>query len=92
MATKKTKLIEKRIGAGGESTFIANSRVRVADIVGMIPFVEEDDVVASIVRSLPTLNADQVRAAIEYWLTHKTEIDQLFAEEEELYRKMTSAK
>src|SRR5215471_7832860 len=86
MAAKKTKLIEKRTGAGGKSTFIANTRVRVADIVRMIPFVEEDDVVGSIVRSLPSLNADEVRAAIDYWLTHKTEIDCLIEEEEELFR------
>jgi uncharacterized protein (DUF433 family) len=85
MGTRKTKLIEKRTGAGGEATYIAGSRVRVADIVCMIPFVETDDVVQSLVESLPTLSEDRVRAAIDYWLTHKTEIDFEIKEEEAIF-------
>jgi uncharacterized protein (DUF433 family) len=94
MVAKKTKtsLIEQRMGAGGESSFVGASRIRVADVVRMIPWIECDDVVAGIIEQLPNLTAIEVRAAIDYWLTHKREIDELVAEEEALFRQMKSAR
>ena len=84
MTAKKTKLIEHRMGAGGESVYIAGTRVRVHDIVREIDFVEEDDVIHGILQALPHLTAEQVHAAIEYWLTHKREIDEHIRREDEL--------
>jgi uncharacterized protein (DUF433 family) len=86
MSTKKTKLIEQREGAGGVSSYVGRTRIRVADLVRKLPFIEEDDVVASIVSDFPQLTPEHVRAAFDYWLTHKREIDGLIQEEEELFK------
>jgi uncharacterized protein (DUF433 family) len=86
MAAKKTNLIEQRMGAAGISSYVGHTRIRVADLVRMLPFIVGDDAIAEIVGEFPQLSPDHVRAGFEYWLTHKREIDCLIQEEEELFK------
>ena len=76
--------IEIRKGAGGESAYIAGTRVRVADIARLYPQLLDELVAERIVRSLPTLTRDQVLIAIDYWREHSQEIVAQIKEEEEL--------
>lgn len=73
--------IETRRGPGGESAFIAGTRVRVSDVAQLYGLIQEELVVERIVRSLPHLTPAQVRAAIEYWRSHEQQISDEIAEE-----------
>lgn len=66
----------------GGSPCIAGHRIRVSDIIryhdnlGYSP--------AEIVEVLPTIDLDQVNAAVRYYRRHKQEIDEYIAEEDAL--------
>jgi uncharacterized protein (DUF433 family) len=81
--------IEIRQGAGGKSAYVGKSRIRVADIAQMYELMREEVVVERIQRSLPSLTTDQIHAALDYWRTHKEEIDSLIAEEEAILEKLS---
>lgn len=91
MAKPKKSEIEIRHGAGGESAYIAGSRVRVADIARLYPQILDELIVEHIVLSLPTLAPAQVRAALDYWRQNPAEIDALIKEEEDLLAKLSHA-
>jgi uncharacterized protein (DUF433 family) len=73
--------IEVRHGPGGESAFIAGSRVRVSDIARLYSLMQEELVVERVQRSLPHLSLPQIRAAVTYWHEHEKEVDEEISRE-----------
>ena len=70
-------LIEIREKPSGAKPYIAGTRIRVSDIAGQYSLAEEAGVepVAYIAAAYPHLNLEEIKAAISYWRSHKSEID-----------------
>ena len=80
--------IETRQGAGGESAYIAGTRVRVSDIARLYALLKEESMIERIQRSLPSLTVPEIEVALEYWRVHKSEVESEIAEEEALFERV----
>jgi uncharacterized protein (DUF433 family) len=89
-AEEETPEIEIREGAGGKSAYVGKSRIRVADVAQMYPIILDELIVQRMQRAYPSLTADQIQAALDYWRTHKDEIDSLIAEEQAILEKLST--
>lgn len=83
----QSKLIEVRESAGGKSTFIRGTRVRVSDIARMSSLGETDNQIQA---ALPHLSMRQVLAALSYWQSHNKSIQTEIDEEDALFAKLKS--
>jgi uncharacterized protein (DUF433 family) len=83
--------VEKRMGAGGESTFVKGTRVRVHDIARLFQIVQEELVVERMLEALPHLTREQIDDALSYWLSHADEIAEEMREEEQVMSKIPPA-
>jgi uncharacterized protein (DUF433 family) len=89
LARKQSK-IEHRTGPGGESAFIAGTRIRVSDIARLYSLMESEILTERIPQALPSLSPEQVKAAITYWRSNPQEIDQEIEEEDAILRELPS--
>ncbi len=78
--------IEKREGAGGVSSYIKGTRMRVVDIARLYSTIQDELIAERICGSAPGVSVDQVLDAIEYWRKNPQEIDDLMREEEEILK------
>ena len=84
------QIIERRLGAGGESAYVGGTRVRVSDVARLYKIMHEEVVAERIKESIPHLTTRQIRAALDYWHNHPQEIESEISEEEELLSKISS--
>jgi uncharacterized protein (DUF433 family) len=89
LARKQSK-IERRVGPGGESAFIAGTRIPVSDIARLYRLMESEIVTERIPRALPSLSPEQVKVAMTYWRSNPEEIEQEIEEEEAILREIPS--
>ena len=54
----------------------------------MYEFMLDDVVAGRIQRSLPSLTTEQIHAALEYWRSHRKEIESLIEEEQAILDKL----
>lgn len=92
MATqaKAPRGIEVRESSAGSSAFIRGTRVRVADLVQLYLLMQQEVIVERVLRSLPHLTAEQVHDALDYWKTHKEDIEIEVQAEDALVEKLQS--
>ena len=76
--------IELRTGPGGQSAFIAGTRVRVSDIARLHDVLQTEMIAERIQAALPHLTLPQITAALGYWRANKARIVQEIEEEEKL--------
>ncbi len=83
--------VEKRTGAGGESTFVKGTRTRVQDVVRLYMMVQEELIIEKMLESMPHLTREQVADALSYWLSHADEMAEEMRAEENAISQMPSA-
>jgi len=84
MARTRKPAIEIRTGAGGETAYITDTRVRVSDIVRLYEIAREEVLVEYIQRALPHLSYEQITAALAYYRQNTTRIETELKEEDEV--------
>jgi uncharacterized protein (DUF433 family) len=91
MARARKSAVEVRKGVGGESAYIADTRVRVSDIVRLYEIAREEVLVEYVQRALPHLSFEQIAGALAYYRANQSQIDSEMEEEDEAFLKIPYA-
>jgi len=86
-----SKVIQRREGASGPSTYVGDSRVRVADIALMYEALQLELVAERIREAVPHLTEPEIIAAIRYWREHPEEIAQEIERDEDALKDLKSS-
>jgi len=83
-----SKFVEMRAGASGIAMpRIKGSRIRVSILAGYYmdrtsEGKSHEEAIAYLAQAYPTLSVDEIRGGIEYWRSHKADIEQELLDEE----------
>jgi uncharacterized protein (DUF433 family) len=91
MAKARKPAIEIREGAAGETAYIADTRVRVVDIVQLYEIAREELLVEYVQKALPHLSYEQITSALAFYRSNRSRIDAEMQEEDEAFSKIPYA-
>ena len=85
------KTIEVRESRSGRSAYVGQTRVRVSDIARMYETLQMEFITERIREAIPHLTEDEIVAALQYWKSHRQEIDSEIERDEEVLDSLKSA-